>query len=484
MNQFFYNLFGSIANANTALTTITPGVDFIPIDGAYNTLDIKGNNATWLGLQNRIMQKYAYEFCYPVASIIDRLAESDITGDLKIYRKQGKGKESEATSEYSNRMRTLLEQPNPLQSWEQFRAQQVVYKKIYGFCPVLPLMPAGFDEQDKSYAVALLNLPPWTFNAIPTGKFFGQWKIEGLVKEYTVEILNEKTSFRPDQLMILSDGFTQDEQQYFLLPKSRLVGLDMAVSNICAAMEADNVLLKKRGPLGFISHDAAATKDSVAGYLPMTQKEKDEIQSTLQTYGLNLQQFQYAISRQAVRWNPISFNVNELGTKETVVAGEKAICHRYGFDYVLYEASDSTFSNQGGAHKSLYQNNVIPSNEKDMNQYDKFFNASENNCEIECDFSEIPILQENELEKATAAKAWDDALLIEWENNLITKNQWLNKRGYEELGPEGEVYFDDVKPEPAPLPNGNQPAKPGQEGQTQNPKEGEQVLPAAGGGTN
>src|SRR5688572_7511202 len=151
MNQFFYNLFGSIANANTALTSFQPTVDFIPIDGAYHTLDIKGNNATWLGLQNKIMQKYAYEFCYPLASVVDRLAEADITGDLEIYRKAGKGKETEATSPYAQRMKALLEQPNPLQSWEAFRAQQIVYKKVYGFCPMLAVMPAGMEFLDKSY---------------------------------------------------------------------------------------------------------------------------------------------------------------------------------------------------------------------------------------------------------------------------------------------------------------------------------------------
>lgn len=442
MSTFISNLFGTIANNNTALTSFQPNVSFIPIDGASNTIDIKGNNATWIGLQNKLMQKYAYEFCYPLASIVDKLAEMDTTGKVEIYRKKGKGKEDEATSPWATRMRKLMEQPNPLQSWEQFRAQQIVYKKVYGFCPVLPVVPAGF-EFDFSFASTLINLPPWTFNAIPTGKFFGQSSMDGFVKEYTVEILNQKATFQPNQLFILSDGFVQDEDQHFLLPKSKLVGLDMAVSNICAAMEADNVLLRKRGPLGFISHDAAAMKDSIAGYLPMTQKEKDEIQYNLSQYGLNLQQFQYAISRQAIKWNPMSYDVNQLGTKDTVIAGEKAICHRYGFDYVLYEASQSTYANQGGAHKGVYQNNVIPSNEKDMNMYNKFFKSEENNAEIECCFDHLPILQENEMEKATAARAWNEALAMEYEAGLITKNMWLTARGYDTVS-DGDTYKTDT----------------------------------------
>jgi len=444
MNPFFQNLFGTIAGDNGILQRIEPGVGFVPINGQGGTIDIKGTDATWLGLQNRLMQKWAYEYCFPLASVVDRLAEADTTGVIEILRYKGKGKEDFATSAWAQRMNKLLAQPNPLQSWEQFRGQQIVYKKIFGFCPVLPIMPSSIS--DRSYAVALINLPPWTFDVVPTGKYFGQSKIEGMVKEYTCDILGHKAVFTPDQLFILQDGFLQDDQCNMLLPKSKLVGLDMAVSNICAAMEADNVLLKKRGPLGFISHDAAATKDSVAGYLPMTTKEKEEIQTSLQQYGLSLAQFQYAISRQAVKWNPMSYDVNQLGTKDTVIAGEKAICHRYGYSYVLYEDSGATYANQSGAHKALYQNNVIPNSTKDLGKYNEWFEATENNATITADFSGLPILQENQMEKAQAAKAWNDALKIEWDNNLITLNQWLTARGYDTI-PDGDKYKrDSVEP--------------------------------------
>lgn len=438
MNQFFNNLFGSIAGDSGILQRLEPGIDFIPINGQGGTIDIKGQDASWLGLQNRLMQKWAYEYCFPLASVVDRLAEADTTGVIEILRYKGKGKEDFATSAWAQRMNKLLAQPNPLQSWEQFRGQQIVYKKIFGFCPVLPIMPSSIS--DRSYAVAIINLPPWTFDAVSTNKMLGQSEIEGLVQEYTCNLLGEKKHFTPDQLFILNDGFMQDENCNWLLPKSKLVGLDMAVSNICAAMEADNVLLKKRGPLGFISHDAAATKDSVSGYLPMTTKEKTEIQDSLQQYGLSWNQFQYAISRQAIKWNPMSYNVTELGTKDTVISGEKAICHRYGYSYILYEDSGATYANQSGAHKALYQNNVIPNNTKDLGKYNEWFESVENNCTIVADFSDLPILQENEKEKADAAKAWNDALKIEYESGLITKNQWLTARGYETIAG-GDEYF-------------------------------------------
>lgn len=433
-------------------------MQFIPLDDAGGTIQIAGQSAVWLGLQNALMQKYAYEFCYPVASVVDRLAEADLNGEVEVYRAEGKGKDKKATSPYATRMRKLLEQPNPLQSWEQFRGQQLVYKRVFGFCPVLPIMPSGvFDATgDPSYCIALINLPPWLFEAVSTGKFFAQSTMDGYVKEYVCTMLNTRVVFQPHQIFILEDSFIQDERTDFLLPKSRLVGLDMAVSNICSAMEADNVLLRKRGPLGFISHDAAATKDAVAGYLPMTNDEKQELQRSLTEYGMRLDQFQYAISRQAVRWNPMSYDVNQLGTKETVVAGEKAICHRFGYSYILYEDSGATYANQSGAHKALYQNVVIPNAEKDFCKYNKFFKAGENNCELEIDFEELPIMQEDELAKARAAKAWNDALSIEYKTGLITKNQWLVARGYEPLTTGGDEYYT----APAPIQQQTDPNNP------------------------
>lgn len=433
---FFNNLFGTIAG-NSGLARLQPGIDFIPIDNAGKTLEVNGRNAEWLGLQNKLMQLWAYQFCYPLASVVDRLAEADLNGEVEILRSKGKGKEDYATSPYAKRLKKLLDQPNPLQTWEQFRGQQLVYKRIFGFCPVLPLMPAGIE--DPSYCLALINLPPWYFEVEGTKKF-QQTSVDRLVKAYKYKFNGEVTEFQPNQLFILEDSFLQDEQQDFLLPKSRLVGLDMAVSNICAAMEADNVLLKKKGPLGFISHDAAATKDSVAGYLPMTPTERNDLQDTLARYGLSWAQFQYAISRTAVKWNAMSFDTKQLGTKETVVAGERAICHRFGYSYILYEDSGATYANQNGAHKSLYQNVVIPNANKDIAKFEKFFKAEENACEICISFDDLPILQEDEKEKAHAAKSWNDAYMIEYKNGLITLNQWRTARGYETT-PDGDTYY-------------------------------------------
>jgi hypothetical protein len=439
--SFVHNLFGTIAG-NSVLTKVPGNIGYIPVDGSGKTIQVKGElaNPSWLGLKNRMVQKYAYEYCYPVAAVVNRLAEYDITGTIEILRSTGKGKDNFATNSWATNMNRLLAQPNPLQSWEQFRGQQVIYKKVFGFCPVLPLVPSSMTPDN---ATSLINIPPWLFEPVGTKKLLYTSKVEEIVQEWKVTILGKSFTLKPDQVFILEDSFLQDEDSDFILPQSKLVGLDMAVSNICAAMEADNVLLKKKGPLGVWSHDAAATKDSVAGYLPMNDVEKRELQNDLSGYGLTWAQYQWMVSRQAIKWNPVSFDVRQLGTKETIVSGEKAICHCFGFPYVLYEEIDATFANSNTAAKAVYQTNVIPNNTKDLNKYNKFFKADENACKITNNYSHIAALQEDALAQAQAAKSWNDALLIEYNNNLITKNQWLTARGYDAIGPEGDKYKKD-----------------------------------------
>jgi len=76
-----------------------------------------------------------------------------------------------------------------------------------------------------------------------------------------------------------------------------------------------------------------------------------------------------------------------------------------------------------GAHKALFQNNVIPNNRMDIADYNNYFKCEENNCRIEMDFSTLAIMQEDELHKAQAVYENAKALELQYKNDIITKNQ-------------------------------------------------------------
>lgn len=448
VQSFTNNLFGVIAGGATQAFGYA---DFAPTDSNGNIVRLTGQDSVqWLGLKNRMMQRWAYDYCYPLASVIDRLAEYDTAGYMEIKRLKGKSAGNELNSEWAQRITNLFTNPNPLQTWGQFRAQQVVFKRTYGFCPVLPIRPAGLPPE---YAVSLHNIPPWAIEVDATGNYTGQL-ITDFVSKFRINVLGKYMVINPEDLIILKDGLVQDEMQKFVMPKSKLVGLDMAVSNLCAAMEADNTLLRKRGSIGFISHDTAASKDSVAGALPMTKLQQRRLEKEFYSkYGVGWNQFQYVISRVPAKWNSMVFDVKQLGTKETIIASEKAICHRFGFPYTLYEQQDATYANAGNAAKSVYQDNVIPSNAKDMNEFAKYFDAQENNAQLTTCYDDVAAFQEDRQYKGNADKAQNEALQIEWLNNVITLNQWREARGYDTTD-DGDVYYKDVK-ESKPVENGD-----------------------------
>lgn len=440
--SFVNNLFGSIAGSSS-LARIPAGVRFLPTDaeGGKLYLDAK---AQWLGLRNNLMQKWAYEFCYPIASVIDHLAEMDVNGVLEIRKIKGKGKDAIAKSSFATQLKKLLDRPNPKQSWWQFRMQQVAYKKIFGYCPVLPILRSGFEGEPHT-AIAIINLPPWLVTPVGTSSTQPfSTNIDDVDPGYRVTILGKNITLRASQLIMLKDTFMEDESTNFQLPLSKLVGLDWVVSNICKAMEADNVLLSKKGPLGIFSH---APKADPTGYSPMNPEEHKELQEALDKYGLSHQQWQYLVSRASIQWIPTSFNVAELGTKETVIQCEKAACHRYNFPYVLYEQSEATYANGDNASATVYQDNVIPNNNRDMGEYDRFFNTAANDCELVCNYDAVGSLQEDKQAEAETQKTVIDTRvsILSAGISLAAKRVLLIETGLDETTVDEMLVEDEPK---------------------------------------
>jgi hypothetical protein len=77
------NPFGSIAQGMFPVST---SAGFIPLDSNGTILDIRDGyvNPQWLGLRTTSMQYWAYTFCSPLAAVIDRLAESDTNGLIRL----------------------------------------------------------------------------------------------------------------------------------------------------------------------------------------------------------------------------------------------------------------------------------------------------------------------------------------------------------------------------------------------------------------
>jgi len=428
---FSQNLFGAIAN--NFVPPVSTQADFIPTNSIGDTLDIKGADATWLGLRGVNMQYWAYVYCAPLASIIEKIADCDINGYPEVLKLSG----DYTQSPVAKRLSGLISKPNAIQTWGQFRGEQVVYKKIFGYCPVLVINPAGFI--DNTYASSMWNLPPWKASPVINGSF-SLYKKDGPISSYNITLYSETLNIDAKNIMLLTDGFAIDEGSQFSLPLSRVAGLDYAVSNICAAMEADNVLLRKKGPLGVWSNDRPA--DSFQAYAPMRKDERDELQSELSKYGLKFNQFQQLISRSNIKYVSAGYNVKDLMTKETVRQGIETCCDKFNVPSEVMSFKDVTYANRAAAEQFMYQNNIIPGNMRDMRVYNDFFNLAANGLKLCCDFDDLPVLQEDASNAATAMNTKTDALGKQYRDGLITKNEYRQALGYDAVAGDDKYYND------------------------------------------
>lgn len=436
-----YNIFGTIG---TGPFNVLSKMDFIPLDGSGHTLKLTGSGDDpkphWVGLDSPLMQFWAYVYCSPLAAVIDRLAEADTNGILTFI-------DTDDNTPIKNvnkvprlaRIKKLLKNPNPWQTWEEFDGEQAVLCKIFGYCPVWAI---GGDRLDRSTASALVNLNRLFATPIRNDNF-DIFKRDSPILRWDLKIFNNNYEIDSKDVFIVKDGFVANRDELGL-PISKINGLDFFVSNICAAMEADNVLLKKKGPLGVFSYDPG--KD-MAGAVPLDPKAKDELQKDLMQYGLTLGQLQYVISKMPVKWNAMSFSVRDLMTKETIRAGIDGICDRFGYPAELMSGKNATYENRNSSEKWLYNNNVIPVSTRKMCKYNEFFSL-EDGVSLTKRFSHLPVLQEDIVRAGEAYQYTADGLQVEWTSGMITWNQWQIKQEREPVAGMDIYYPDYIKKYP------------------------------------
>jgi hypothetical protein len=388
----------------------------------------------------------AYERCPPVNAIINRKAQAYINGKTWVLNLDGKQKGKEATTADANKLQALFEKPNPLQSWKQFEAQGYIYQQLFGYTIVLPIKPVGFKENID--AVALWNIPPSMVDIEETNKLFYQSDTAGIIKQVVLNYKGLQTILNVEDIYIMKD-FTPSFCS-LIIPDSRIHSLELPINNIIGAYESRNVLINYRGALGILSQDPG---NGQFGAIPMSPDEKEKLQADFRRYGLSNHQWQFIITSASLKWQQMGVATKDLMLFEEIEADTMAICDNYNYPYQLMSsAKGTTFSNLNEGKKLLYQDATLPEAESIYEQWNQFFNAKKYNLKIDKDYSHVAVLQEDKQQSALARKTLDDALTIEFQNGLITLDDWLEKLGEDPL-PDGlgQVRATDPKSSNVPL---------------------------------
>lgn len=384
----------------------------------------------------------AYTKCSPLTAVINKSAQAYINGKTFIVDDKGK----EATSKEALKIKKLLAKPNKLQSQSQFEAQTYIYSKLFGFSLILIVKPFGWGNID---AEALWNIPPSMVDIKETEELF--YKSEGSgIKSIVLIYNNIRTTLNVEDVFIVKDFSVSFSSVLF--PESRIKPLSMEINNIIGAYESRNVLINNRGPLGILSN---AGKDA-AGALPLKDDDKKDLHQQFLRYGLKDKQLRVIMTAATLNWQAMGVPTKDLMLFEEIEDDIMRVCDMYSFPYPLLSSNRTNSlggNNIGESKKLLYQDSIIPDAASIIEQMNSLFGLEELNITITKDYSHVPALQEDDLKNAQSRKMRNEALLIEFKNNLITYNRWLqlNKEDtvvgmdlyYKDLvGKEGWVFGD------------------------------------------
>jgi len=374
----------------------------------------------------------AYQDCSLIESIIERRVDYFHSGIYSVVDTEGKP----VTNAESKQILRLLANPNPLQNRAEFEQTVMVYKEVFGFCPLYKVMPAN---RTKGLPVAIWAINPMNFTYTLTGKLYLQSTLSGIVKEIRFMnpagdaiVLNTEEQY--SNIWILN-GSTPKKDDLFT-SQSPLYPCGELVSNFQVAVNVYGTLLKQ-SILGIISN---RTTDKM-GHQQLDGTDKSDVNEKLiKRYGLIEERDNFVVTNANLFFQSMLTNIGQLQIPDCLKISVNELCNRLGFQVELLSNKDITFENKRSAEIMQYQNHIIPFSQNYCESLTDFLLGEESTISITKSFAHLPILQKNKKEEADTMNVLVTSYGQLYKDGLITRNQYLSGIGLPEI-PEGNLYI-------------------------------------------
>jgi len=383
----------------------------------------------------------AYQHCPVVSSIINKQAQCRINGKRSIVDLDNR----ESVNPKAIQLRKLLSKPNILQNGKEFIAQGNVYKRIYGYCPVLIIKPIGFENDYSKWK--MWNIPPWMLQILDSQELFYESGAK-LFKSIWLTYMGHSVQINPDNLFFLKENqistgtymYNSNQANVSLfLPDSKLFSLEKPIDNLIASLESRGSLTRNRGPQWILTNDSTDSADN--GIFPIDTTVKDDLHKDFMQYGIMGGQRKAIITDAKLKLQTVGFDVAQLKLLEGEIQDAKLICDGLNYPPYLLGLVDAKFDNQQIAERNLYTNSIIPDAESEDEQWSDLFGLTELGLKITTDYSHLPALQENLTEKGKALFYANQGSLISFYNNVITLNQWREIINIDSVAGDDKYYY-------------------------------------------
>lgn len=439
---------GNIGNAITALRSPVGKSELIttPIEparyyrGNYFFGVYGADKAFIWGNYNSSLK--AYQRCPIVSSVINKSAQATINGKTFFMNDQGK----ESMKPEAKSLRRLFARPNPFQTGSTFRAQGNVYKRIYGYCPVLVIRPKGFETDFSTYK--LFNLPPWMVQVEDNTDWFFSSNMQPF-RSIRLTYMGRSVYVNPENILFLKENQVStstfgtssiSENVSLFLPDSKLLYLEKNIDTVCSSLNARGSMNRDRGPQWLLTNDSG---DPDSGTMPLDGKDKEDLQKDFLQYGIIDGQRKAIITDAKLKLQTVGFDVGQLKLLEGEIQDAKMICDGLNYPPYLLGLVDAKFDNQQIAERNWYSNSIIPDAESEDEQWSEYLGLPALGLKKITDYSHIPALQENIAEQGKGRWYMNQALLIEWLQDGITWNRWRELLG-EDTVPGRDMYYSEM----------------------------------------
>lgn len=387
------------------------GIEFVPVEG---------NEIAYVELTNSNHYKDAIINCAPLASIMMLCADAFSNGKFEVLNRATQNYTRGAYKEWDR----LLNRPNFMANKSTFLKQLHTNIISNGYCYALPIYPSGFRDRPS----AIFLLPPEITEVElkdPTRLPYS-YKANESIRRVFINYGGKKTELKEEELILFTDNTPHVDVKTWL-PQSRLKSLKVPTSIFTASENVTLTQTVKHGPTGIISPDN--NKDAL-GTIPYTEEEKQNLQSELRRYGITSGQWQHIIANQAMKYTPIGSSIADLRLDENELKCIKSFCFLLGYPFDASPFGDrASWNNLNEGEKKWYQGSIMPQAANIVEQLNEGLKTPDQNIEIIVSYEDVYVFQQSQKDKGDGRRSMNQALQIEWNNGLITRNMWLEELG-------------------------------------------------------
>lgn len=320
-------------------------------------------------------------------AVIDKRANMMSANKPKLYDKSGNLIESHWLND-------LIKMPNSTQSWSDviftIGVQDALYSNSVIYSP-----KRSFDVRNL-----FVPLPCNNVELMLSGRKLKQMDKENLIDyfKFTYDSgATERIDWEDAIYLMTADGMN------IVKPISRIDSLRYPLSNISAQYKKRNVLLENIGAIGILS----AQQTDLGGAIPMTPEERSKIQRDW----YKRQKDELIITESNVNWQPMSYPTRDLMLFEELTADKLALIDAFGLSYNLFSKTEgTTFTNVRDSIRMVYQDTIIPDTQQFYNAIMQQLGLAEEGYYLKACFDHLPIMQEDEKEKAEVMRTRSETL--------------------------------------------------------------------------